>query len=176
MRAGLAAAVLLIAASSVGCSPHSSHPAANSTAPANQPMGSPGCRTLSESYAASHASASVVRLSSTEHQLHLILRPPPAGFHSGVSGANAFKESGLDREPGMRFDVFLARVSRPPSAPETIPSFRGQVFWVVRGIKTGHPYLGLPGPITGSDRQCASLAAPVAILTASTGRHVMTEG
>jgi hypothetical protein len=174
MQAGRVAAVLMIAALSVACSHSSSHPSAKPTASSGQALGSLGCRTLPKPFAASHASASVVRLSNTEHRLHLTMRPPPAGSLPGISGTAAFKRSGLDREPGLRFDVFLARVSSATPAKQTVPSFRGQVFWVVRGIRTGHPYLGLPAPITGADRQCASLAPPVAILTANTGRHVLT--
>jgi hypothetical protein len=174
MRTGRVAAVLIIAASTVACSHNTSHPSAKPTASSGQALGSLGCRTLPESFAASHASESIVRLSNTEHRLHLTMRPPPAGFLPGISGTAAFKRSGLDREPGLRFDVFLARVSSPTPAKHTVPSFRGQVFWVARGIRTDHPYFGLPAPVTSSDRQCASLAPPVAILTSNTGRHVLT--
>jgi hypothetical protein len=116
----------------------------------------------------------VVSLGSTVRLLQMTMRPVPAAYSPGVSAEIAFEQSGLTREPGMRFTMYLARVSWAVPSKDTVPHLHGQVFWVVRGLRTAHPYLGLPPPITASDRKCASLSPPVAILTATTGRHVLT--
>jgi hypothetical protein len=179
MRLSALAAGLLVLASSAACthnpSKASSKPSLSPSASNVQAEGSLACRALPAAFAASHVSVSVVRLSHTTHLLSdLVMRAPRPAFQPGISGQTAFSQSGLDREAGMRFDVFLARVSSPTQAKHTVPSFHGQVFWVIRGIKTGDPFAGLPGPVTSSDRQCASLATPVAILTAKSGRHVLT--
>jgi hypothetical protein len=109
--------------------------------------------------------------------------PPPAD--DDAAGACCLPSSSVRRgrfrafRPHTRAGVAFHSVSRTGVLGRAVeghcaaPS-RAEIFWVARGLKTAHPYLGLPPPITATDRKCASLSAPVAVLTATTGRHVCT--
>lgn len=148
-----------------------------STSSAATGLGSLICRPLPASYAAHQPAPTETRLTSSIrlHTFKVTLSPAPVGYQPAVSAVTVFSNSGINRTPGVRFSIFLARVTSTHPHPDRYsPAFHGQVLWVLRTFKTNDPYAGLPPPITQDDRECAGLRPPISLVSPVTGRPLIT--